>query len=100
MITTNDDHDEARIFQALCTELTRLSGLRPPPLADIEHARKLRDRYARAVSYARRESHEDRRGLETPRCPDCEHAHWPGDTCTRVTPATGSGFSPRCGCTS
>jgi hypothetical protein len=96
MITTNDDHDEARIFQALCTELTRLSGLRPPPLADIEHARKLRDRYARAVSAARGET--DRRGLETPRCSDCEHAHWPGDTCTRVTVAAHTGFSPRCGC--
>lgn len=95
MITTNTDRDEARIFQALCTELDRLSGLRRPPLSDIEHTRLLRDRYARAVSAA---NVTDRRGLDTPRCSDCEHAHWPGTECTRLTPAAHTGFTPKCGC--
>lgn len=95
MITTNSEKDEARIFQALCGEHTRLSLLRPAPLADIEHTRLLRDRYARAVSAV---NVPDRHGLETPRCSDCEHAHWPGTECTRLTPAAHTGFTPKCGC--
>lgn len=54
MIVTNTAQDEARIFQALCTELARLEAAGPGRVgADtIEHTRALRDRYARAVSAA------------------------------------------------
>lgn len=52
------------------------------------------------AQYARRQEREARERLNPARltCPDCGHYHAPATECGVRTPATGSGYVPRCGC--
>lgn len=54
------------------------------------------------AGFARQQERAAHARLQPPprQCTACDHGHEEGVTCAVITPATGSGFSPWCGCQS